>query len=125
MHFTYVFHRKENFTRAASQQKNVVNIIMPRHTKWWQQILWPQLPFIQPISFQHVIDLEGSMNELQDKVVSLQQEKSGLAERLASYKRKLDSQEQSLSLTRDEREELLQVKVCAGFLQKYFYHILY
>ena len=65
------------------------------------------------------------MNELQDKVVSLQQEKSGLAERLASYKRKLDSQEQSLSLTRDEREELLQVKVCAGFLQKSFYHILY
>ena len=67
-----------------------------------------------------MIDLEGSMNELQDKVVSLQQEKSGLAERLASYKRKLDSQEQSLSLTRDEREELLQVKVCAGFLQKSF-----
>ena len=55
--------------------------------------------------------LEDSMNELQDKVVTLQKEKSGLAERLASYKQKLDSQEQSLSLTRDEREELLQVKV--------------
>ena len=51
------------------------------------------------------------MNELQDKVVTLQKEKSGLAERLACYKQKLDSQEQSLSLTRDEREELLQVKV--------------
>lgn len=51
------------------------------------------------------------MNELQDKVVTLQKEKSGLAERLAAYKQKLDSQEHSLSLTRDEREELLQVKV--------------
>ena len=61
--------------------------------------------------FQHVVDLEDSMNELQDKVVTLQTEKSGLAERLAAYKQKLDFQEQSLSLTRDEREELLQVKV--------------
>ena len=63
--------------------------------------------------FQHVVDLEDSMTELQDKVVTLQREKSGLAERLAAYKLKLDSQEQSLSLTRDEREELLQVKVGA------------
>ena len=62
MHFTYVFHRKEKFTRAASQQKNVVNIIMPRLTDWWQQILWPQLLFIQPI-FISACDRPGRLYE--------------------------------------------------------------
>ncbi|XP_060555067.1 centrosomal protein of 290 kDa-like [Ruditapes philippinarum] len=76
---------------------------------------------------QHVIDaieVEKSMHELEGKV-SLQQqqlsglseklekcekENSGLVKKLAQYRGKLDSQEQSLALTRDEREELLQVK---------------
>lgn len=52
------------------------------------------------------------MEELQNKVISLQQENSGLSEKLAKCRERLDFQEQSLSLTKDEREELMQVKVC-------------
>ncbi|XP_053407829.1 centrosome-associated protein CEP250-like isoform X3 [Mercenaria mercenaria] len=76
---------------------------------------------------QHVIDaieIEKTMRDLEEmvkfqqqelsglseKLAKCQQENSGLVQKLAHYRGKLDSQEQSLALTRDEREELLQVK---------------
>lgn len=60
-----------------------------------------------------VTSLQQELSGLSEKLVKCQQENSGLVEKLAHYREKLDFQEQSLSLTRDEREELLQVKVRA------------
>ncbi|KAL4232118.1 hypothetical protein ACF0H5_009693 [Mactra antiquata] len=66
---------------------------------------------------QDKIDLTEQLEKSQQDVYGLteklsqcERENSEFADRIARYKGKLDSQEQSLALTRDEREELLQVK---------------
>ena len=58
-----------------------------------------------------VILQQQELSGLSEKLEKCQEENSGLVQKLALYRGKLDSQEQSLALTRDEREELLQVKV--------------
>ena len=70
-----------------------------------------KIDYLSLVMLQHVEEVESTMQELQNKVICLQEEKSVLINKLERCKEKLDAQEQSLSLTRDEREELLQVKV--------------
>jgi uncharacterized coiled-coil protein SlyX len=72
---------------------------------------------------------QQELSGLSEKLEKCEKENSGLVKKLAQYRGKLDSQEQSLALTRDEREELLQVKVrvvnVCGYSYFLLFHILY